>query len=116
MRFAYVCRDRGDQTAARMKVLKEHLRYMESVADKVLIAGPVPGATGETRRFAGSIVIYNVATREEADALFKADPYAAADLWERVDVVPFDPAMGTAIGGITWEFVDGEVHRTKTPV
>lgn len=113
MRFAYFCFDRGDQMAARNERLMAHLHYMEQIADQIMIAGPIPGPAGGPR-FAGSVIIYNVGSREEADALFNNDPYASANLWERVEVVPFSEALGTAIGGLTWEIVNGDL-KMKQP-
>ena len=78
-----------------------------------MIAGPIPGPEGGPR-FTGSVIIYNVGTREEADALFNGDPYARANMWERVETIPFSEALGTAIGGLTWEIVNGEI-KMKQP-
>ncbi len=114
MLFAYFCTDRGDQTAARSRLLVEHLRYFESIVDKIFVSGTVPPtAPGDTRKAAGSVIIYNVGSREEADALFKGDPYDSLDLYEKVEVVVFNPAAGTAVGGISWDIVNGEVRRRK---
>ena len=39
MIHGFLCTDRGDQTAVRRKFLLDHLRYIETIADKVFIAG-----------------------------------------------------------------------------
>jgi uncharacterized protein YciI len=112
MIYGYLCTDRGDQTETRRRLLVDHLRYVESIADKVLIGGPMPPSDpGDRRQFKGSILLYKVRSRDEAAALFAADPYAKAGIWETVEEFAFAPVIGDAVGGITWEIVDGAVRR-----
>jgi uncharacterized protein YciI len=111
MIVAYICTDRGDQTETRRRLLLDHLRYVETVADKILVGGPVPPTEpGDTRQFKGSILLYKVGRPEEAAALFNGDPYAKAGIWEKVEVLPFEPALGEVVGGITWQIVDGQIR------
>jgi hypothetical protein len=56
------------------------------------------------------MLLYKVNSREEAKALFTGDPYAAADIWEKVEEIAFKAAVGDVVGGTTWEIVDGQVR------
>ncbi len=113
MIHGYLCTDRGDQMAVRRKFLLDHLRYIETIADKIFIAGPAPsGAPGV---YKGSLILYKVDTADEAKALFDADPYAKADIWESVQPISFSPAVGDQVGGVTWKIVDGQVQMLAKP-
>ena len=113
MIHGFLCTDRGDQTAVRRKFLLDHLRYIETIADKVFIAGPEPSDTPGV--FKGSLILFKVDTAEQAKALFDADPYAKADIWESVRPISFNPAVGDHVGGVTWKIVDGQVQMLKKP-
>ncbi len=113
MIHGYLCTDRGDQTAVRRKFLMDHLRYIETIADKIFIAGPEPSDIPGV--YKGSLILYKVDTAEQAKALFDADPYAKADIWESVRPISFNPAVGDHVGGVTWKIIDGQVQMLKKP-
>ena len=113
MIHGFLCTDRGDQMVVRRKFLMDHLRYIETIADKILVAGPAPSDTPGV--YKGSLILYKVATADEAKALFDADAYAKADFWESVQPISFSPAVGDLVGGITWKIVDGQVQMLKKP-
>ena len=113
MIHGYLCTDRGDQTAVRRKFLMDHLRYIETIADKIFIAGPEPSDIPGV--YKGSLILYKVDTAEQAKALFDADPYAKADIWESVRPSSFNPAVGDHVGGVTWKIIDGQVQMLKKP-
>ncbi|MDX2223887.1 MAG: YciI family protein [Rhodospirillaceae bacterium] len=109
--FAFICRDGGDKTQARRTHLVEHLNYIESIMDRVLIGGPNPPLRpGDTRQFEGSLMVYRTETMAEARALFENDPYFKNGVWDSFEVLNFNPVAGAAVGGKTWTIVDGQVR------
>jgi uncharacterized protein len=112
--YAFVCKDNGDQTERRRELLIEHLRYVESVIDKVVVAGPCPPlTTDDKRQFAGSIMVYQAETPEAARSMFENDPYFRNKIWTGYDMMPFVPVAGQYIGGQTWKIVDGQMLRAE---
>jgi hypothetical protein len=110
--YAFICKDGGDKGAVRRQHLIEHLRYVESVMDSVVVAGPCPPtAPGDARQFAGSIMMYRAKTEAAARALFEGDPYVKNRVWDAVEMMNFTPVAGDYIGGQTWAIVDGKMER-----
>ena len=116
MIYAFICRDAGDQTERRSALLLEHLRYIETVIDHIVVAGPCPPtAAGDTRQFQGSMMLYRAESMTEAKALFDGDPYARNGIWSSVDVMPFEAVAVAYVGGTTWDIVDGKFTKRARP-
>lgn len=113
MNFAFICTDDGDQSELRTKHLLEHLRYVESVLDKIVVGGPCPSNQDDGREFEGSIMVYKADSEDQARSLFEADPYVKNGVWSKVRVMPFVPVAGSLVGGKTWVIEDGEMKRTE---
>lgn len=114
MNFAFICTDDGDQGEVRTKHLLEHLKYIESVLDKVVIAGPcAPSDENDARQFQASIMVYEAENEAEAQALFDGDPYVKNGVWKKVRVMPFIPVAGQLIGGKTWRIEDDKMVRAE---
>lgn len=112
MNFAFICTDDGNQDEVRSRHLLEHLRYIESVLDKVVVAGPcAPSDESDERQFQGSIMVYEADSEAEARALFDGDPYVKNGVWKKVRVMPFNPVAGQMIGGKTWTIEGDKMHR-----
>ena len=97
--FCY-CKDCPDSAGLRKEHTPAHLRYTESIIDKILVAGPLIDADSGT--YHDSCFIYRVDTREEALELLHNDPYYNAGVFTEVNCQPFLPVAGTWVGGITW--------------
>lgn len=67
--------------------------------DKIAIAGPLRDENGLSN---GSLFVFKTMSPEEAEELFRSDPYFKAGVWTRWEVHPFLPAAGEWIGGKTW--------------
>ncbi|MGN6112129.1 MAG: YciI family protein [Luteimonas sp.] len=98
MWYAIEGHDGADVLAARMAARPAHLARLDALRDagRLMLAGACPAidavAPGPAG-FSGSIVIAEFESLEEARAWAQADPYAAAGVYERVDVRPFRPAL-----------------------
>jgi uncharacterized protein YciI len=112
--YLVLCRDFADGRSAtnRLTALQEHLAYIETIHDKIMVAGPLreTGGTGsiggnvDRVEFAitGSLLVYSVDSEAAARRLLEADPYFSADVWESVEIRRFQPVAGEWVGGKTW--------------
>ena len=90
MLVALYAKDRPGSAAIRAANRPAHLDYLKS-ADVVAQAGPLLTATGE---MAGSLIILDVADMDAARAWAEGDPYAAAGLFETVELIEWKRVIG----------------------
>lgn len=86
MPFALVAFDRVGQTQKRLDLRPDHLKFLDSLGDRLLLAGPFLAENGD---MVGSIVIIEAESYEAARAEFARDPYAVGGLFESVTVKPY---------------------------
>jgi len=92
MLFAAVCIDKPQSLDTRRANRPAHLAYLSGLGARVKIAGALLAPDQETP--IGSMIILEGEREEEIRALLAKDPYALADLFERVDVRPWRQAVG----------------------
>jgi uncharacterized protein len=99
--YAVTCLDKpGPASEDKRKAhALAHLAYVESILDKILVAGPLRTPEGATR---GSLLIYKADSEAHARALLEGDPYFAADIWDSVRIDPYWAVAGDWVGGKTW--------------
>jgi uncharacterized protein len=97
---AVICHDGPDSQPARKAAAQAHLHYVESILDRLALAGPLYDDAGE--RMLGSIYLFKTVDVAEARRLLEADPYFAAGFWRSIEYLPFLPAAGELVGGTTW--------------
>ncbi|MFN3945121.1 MAG: YciI family protein [Allosphingosinicella sp.] len=97
--FAAWCRDAPGSGVPRRERLAAHLAYVETIMDRILLAGPLKDASGAV---IGSLLVYDAATAEEARALLEGDPYHVAGVWAETRIETFLPVAGTLVGGRNW--------------
>lgn len=97
--FIAIGRDLPGAEPARMAARPAHFAYIETIMDRIAVAGPLKDEAG---RFVGSILIYETENLAAARALLEADPYFKAGIWDAPEVHAFTPAVGTWIGGKIW--------------
>lgn len=94
MLYVIYAEDVPDSLEKRLSVRPAHLARLQLLQDegRLLTAGPMPavdsndpGAAG----FTGSTVIAEFESLEAAQAWAEADPYVAADVYEKVTVRPY---------------------------
>ena len=93
MLFAINALDKDDHLAVRQATREAHLAYLDTVRDKILLAGPVLSDDGASS--IGSLIIIDLADRAAVDAFVAADPYTKAALFRRVDIAPFRQVIPT---------------------
>lgn len=97
--FSIMAWDGPEGESARGRTTLAHLAHVESVMDRIAIAGPLKTETGGN---AGSLFIVKADNAPEAEALLKSDPYFEAGVWNRWEIRPFIAAAGEWVGGKTW--------------
>lgn len=88
--FAIHCIDKPDSAELRAATRAEHLAYIGTVADHVLVAGPLLRPDG---RAMGSLLIIDFEDRDAAIAFTEQDPYRLAGLFESRSVTNWHKVM-----------------------
>lgn len=97
--YAIMAWDGPGGSAARTEFRTAHFAHIETIMDKIAIAGPLYDDAGG---FAGSLVVVHANSREDAEAILKSDPYFTGGVWDRWDIHRFLGAAGEWVGGKTW--------------
>lgn len=97
--YAVISRDTADAERRRAEARDAHFAHIETILDKVAVAGPLKDAAG---RFTGSLVVLRADSEAEARAILESDPYYRAGVWEDIRIEAFTAAAGDWIGGKIW--------------
>ena len=76
-RWVAIFDDTADMLDVRKQFGQQHLAYLETHKDKILIGGGLRPAPGEA--FVGGLWVLEVANRDEAVRLIENDPYYRAE-------------------------------------
>ncbi len=87
--YAIICTDKDGALEIRKANRDKHLAYLD--ASPVVLAGPF---LGDKVAMTGSLIVIDVATREEAEAWAANDPYAKAGLFQEVRIERFKKVIG----------------------
>ncbi len=84
MKFVIIGYDGADGEAKRKLHRPAHLAYLDPLdrQGRVVLAGPLTDK-------AGSLLVLDFDSREEAEAFAKNDPYTVHGVFERVEIHPF---------------------------
>ena len=91
MIFAVRMYDSPDAPTLRKQHLAEHLAYVETILPQILVAGAL---TGQGDSPAGSLGVMNMPDQAALEAVMQADPYWQNGVWERYEILPFNPVVG----------------------
>lgn len=86
MLFALVAHDRPNSVARRMELRPDHLEYLKSLGDTLVVAGPFLADNGD---MVGSIVVVEAATLDAARAIFARDPFSVGHLFDSITIKPW---------------------------
>ena len=86
MIFALVALDQPNSVSRRVELRPEHLKYLESLGEKLLLAGPFLNDKGEG---VGTISLLEAETLDEARQVFGRDPFAIHGLFDQVTIKPW---------------------------
>jgi uncharacterized protein len=83
--------DKPGALEARMAAREAHLAHIAAQGAKVRLGGPFLGEDGQ---MAGSMIIFEAETLEEAKAFHAADPYKLAGIFESSQIRPWRLTTG----------------------
>jgi uncharacterized protein YciI len=94
MFYAIIAEDVKDSLDKRLAARPDHVARLQTLRDegKLLLAGPHPAIDSEdpgSAGFTGSLIVAEFESLEAAQQWADADPYKAANVYEKVVVKPF---------------------------
>jgi uncharacterized protein YciI len=92
MLFVVSAFDRPGAGELRAKVRPAHLEYLKGRSEKIRAGGAFLDEDGQP---IGSMLIIEAADRTAAEAFTAGDPYRLEGVFERVEVRPWRPALGS---------------------
>ena len=87
MLYALICTDKPNSLALRKAERPEHVAYLQSLGQTLVLAGPLTEADGETMN--GSLVVIEAASLQDAEKIAAGDPFAKAGVFASVDIRPW---------------------------
>lgn len=87
MQYMFLCTDKADAGSTRADNRAAHLAYLESMADRIFVAGPLLSDDGQA--MVGSLLIVECADEAAARDFAANDPYAKAGLFASVTIRPW---------------------------
>ncbi|MFO0541707.1 MAG: YciI family protein [Phenylobacterium sp.] len=89
--YVLVCNDKPNSLELRLANREAHLAYARGFADRLKVAGPLLDEAGA---MAGSLLILEADSLEDARAFNLSDPYQTAGLFASVQVTAFKATIG----------------------
>ncbi|MFN7263809.1 MAG: YciI family protein [Phenylobacterium sp.] len=89
--YVLVCNDKPNSLDLRLANREAHLAYARGFADRLKVAGPLLDEAGA---MAGSLLILEADSLEDARAFNLSDPYQTAGLFASVQVTAFKATIG----------------------
>ena len=86
MYYAFVGYDRPNGVAQRMAVRPEHLKHLEALGDRLLLAGPFLDDKGD---MVGSIIVIEAASQKDAEETFARDPFVINRIFDSITIKPW---------------------------
>jgi uncharacterized protein len=98
MWYVFICEDKPDTLALRMKTRAAHIERLNALKDqgRLCVAGPCPAIDSEDpgeAGFTGSVVIAEFSSLDEAQTWAHDEPYLAAGVYDSVTVKPFKKVL-----------------------
>jgi uncharacterized protein YciI len=87
MLYAVICNDKPNSLAIRKANRPQHVEYLQSLGDTLVLAGPFTEADGTTMN--GSLIVVEAASLEAARAIAAGDPFAKVSLFAEVEIRPW---------------------------
>lgn len=87
MLCAVICTDKPDSLAIRKANRPDHVAYLKSLGETLVIAGPFTEPDGETMN--GSLIVIEAASLQQAKDIAAGDPFAKIGLFASVEIRPW---------------------------
>ena len=92
MLFMVAAFDKPGMLETRLKVRPEHLDYLKGFGERIKMGGAM---LSESDQPLGSLLIIEADDKGAIETLLAGDPYSKAGVFERVDIRPWRPALGS---------------------
>jgi uncharacterized protein YciI len=87
MLFAAICTDKPGSLDKRKANRPEHLAYLKSLGDALVLAGPFTEEDGTSMN--GSLIVVEAASLADARKIIDGDPFAKAGIFANVEIRPW---------------------------
>jgi uncharacterized protein YciI len=87
MLFALICTDKPGSLEVRKANRPDHVAFLKSLGDTLVLAGPFTEPDGETPN--GSLIVLEAASKAAVESIAAGDPYAKAGLFASVEIRPW---------------------------
>lgn len=87
MLYALICTDKPHALQVRLDNRPAHVEFLKGLGNALKAAGPFLDDDGN---MTGSLVVIEASNRDEVLAISQEDPYAKADLFESVEIRPWN--------------------------
>jgi hypothetical protein len=87
MLYAVICTDKPDSLAIRKANRPDHVEFLQSLGDRLVLAGPFTEPDGQTMN--GSLIVIEAASLQAAKDIAAGDPFAKVGLFASVEVRPW---------------------------
>ncbi len=94
MLFALIAEDTSDPQK-RLDARADHLKHLESLGDRVVLAGPFSSKEGVMN---GSFMVIEADSFEEAEALYKQDPFMQRGVFASFSIRPWKLSINNTAG------------------
>jgi uncharacterized protein YciI len=95
MLFAIHAIDQPEALPTRLASYEAHKAFLSDTSRfgvKIVMSGPLVSDDGQT--MIGSLFLIEAPSRAEVEAFNRADPFAAASIWEKVSITGFIRRQG----------------------
>ena len=87
MLYAAICTDKPGSLDKRKANRPEHLAYLKSLGEALVLAGPFTEEDGTSMN--GSLIVVEAASLEDARKIIDGDPFARAGIFASVEIRPW---------------------------
>ncbi|MDB5538658.1 MAG: YciL protein [Devosia sp.] len=86
MHYAIVAYDKPNGLAHRLAVRPDHLKHLETLGDRLVLAGPFLDSNGD---MVGSFMVIEAESLEDAEATFGSDPFVINGVFDSITIKPW---------------------------
>tara|TARA_B100000886_G_scaffold339858_1_gene306693 strand:+ start:2653 stop:2925 length:273 start_codon:yes stop_codon:yes gene_type:complete len=90
MTFLIICKDKENLLQKRLNNRSSHLKYLKSLGDKLILAGPIIDKGGNP---CGSILILDFKDIKKVNTFIQNDPYSRVNLFKSVKIINFKKVL-----------------------
>jgi uncharacterized protein YciI len=86
MHYAIVAYDKPNSLARRMEIRPAHLAHLDTLGDRLVLAGPFLDEKGD---MLGSFMVITADSQADAEATFGRDPFITGGLFDSITIKPW---------------------------